>query len=310
MNLATRFPSVYWACACLSVNAKQSGGDDEDAEVVSNGTSDYGKITKAISKMQLQHIKVDLPDINLSAVDFKPVAKENKILFGLGGLKGVSTDYFKTIIAGRPYKNFKDFYDRIELPTTQMIALIKSGAFNKIEEGKSRRDILMDYFGYEMDKNPSYNKEKITMANFSKIANSSNIPDTLKPLCKLYYYKEYLEDNTYKLIKDEDNIDVARSKIKNNIPTIKENVNKIFKENNYTMPYDINYGYNYFPEKQYRGIKYNEGYYESIVISIGDAKGDNWWCVLFPNLCLADYESNDENEYKLWVAEKVKKIFN
>ena len=91
---------------------------------------------------------------------------------------------------------------------------------------------------------------------------------------------------------------------------IKENVNKIFKENNYTMPYDINYGYNYFPEKQYRGIKYNEGYYESIVISIGDAKGDNWWCVLFPNLCLADYESNDENEYKLWVAEKVKKIFN
>lgn len=196
MNLATRFPSVYWACACLSVNAKRSGGDDEDTEVVSNGTSDYGKITKAISKMQLQHIKVDLPDINLSAVDFKPVAKENKILFGLGGLKGVSTDYFKTIIAGRPYKNFKDFYDRIELPTTQMIALIKSGAFNKIEEGKNRRDILMDYFGYEMDKNPSYNKEKITMANFSKIANSSNIPDTLKPLCKLYYYKEYLEDNT------------------------------------------------------------------------------------------------------------------
>lgn len=122
--------------------------------------------------------------------------------------------------------------------------------------------------------------------------------------------KEYLEDNTYKLIKDEDNIDVARSKIKNNIPTIKENVNKIFKENNYTMPYDINYGYNYFPEKQYRGVKYNEGYYESIIISIGNAKGDNWWCVLFPNLCLADYESNDENEYKLWVAEKVKKIFN
>lgn len=39
------------------------------------------------------------------------------------------------------------------------------------------------------------------------------------------------------------------------------------------MPYDINYGYNYFPEKQYRGIKYNEGYYESIVISI-ECKGD------------------------------------
>ena len=121
--------------------------------------------------------------------------------------------------------------------------------------------------------------------------------------------KEYLEDNTYKLIKDEDNIDVARSKIKNNIPTIKENVNKIFKENNYTMPYDINYGYNYFPEKQYRGIKYNEGYYESIVITIGEGKGDNWWCVLFPNLCLVDLENNEQIEYKSWVAEKLNKIF-
>lgn len=122
--------------------------------------------------------------------------------------------------------------------------------------------------------------------------------------------KEYLETNTYKLIKDEDNIEMARNKIKNNIPTIKDNINKIFSENNYIMSYDINYGYNYFPEKKYRNIKYDEGYYESIVISIGSAEGDNWWCVLFPNLCLADYENKDENEYKLWVTEKVKKIFN
>ena len=76
------------------------------------------------------------------------------------------------------------------------------------------------------------------------------------------------------------------------------------------MPYNVNYGYNYFPEKTYRGITYNEGYYESIVISIGASEGDNWWCVLFPNLCLADYENKDDKEYKLWVVETIKKYFN
>ena len=56
--------------------------------------------------------------------------------------------------------------------------------------------------------------------------------------------------------------------------------------------YNISFGENYFPSKTYKGVKYNEGYYESLVIAIGDAKGDNWWCVLFPNYCLIDKEKS------------------
>ena len=97
--------------------------------------------------------------------------------------------------------------------------------------------------------------------------------------------------------------------IKNNIPLIEENVKQIFSENNYDMNFDINYGLNYFPEKEYRGLKYNEGYYESVAISIGKAEGDNWWCVLFPNLCLVDLETKDNVEYKSWIVEKINKIF-
>ena len=46
---------------------------------------------------------------------------------------------------------------------------------------------------------------------------------------------------------------------------------------------------------------YNEGYYESLVISIGDAEGDNWWCVLFPNFCLIDIDKS--YEYKSYFKE-------
>ena len=121
--------------------------------------------------------------------------------------------------------------------------------------------------------------------------------------------KKYLEENTYNLLKDQTNIEEARSLIKENIPVLDQNINKLFIDNNYNLDYEINFGYNYFPEKKYRGIKYEEGYYESIVISIGEAKGDNWWCVLFPNLCLVDLEKKNDTEYKSWVLEKINKIF-
>lgn len=121
--------------------------------------------------------------------------------------------------------------------------------------------------------------------------------------------KTYLEQSTYTLIKDTDTRETAITKIEDNIPIIEENVQRIFYENNYTMDFTINYGLNYFPEKEYRGLKYEEGYYNSLVISIGKAQGDNWWCVLFPNLCLVDLEAKDDIQYKSWILEKINKIF-
>ena len=87
--------------------------------------------------------------------------------------------------------------------------------------------------------------------------------------------KNYLEKNTYELLRDETNIDEARNIIKENIPILEDNIEEIFTKENYNMDYQVSYGYNYFPEKEYRGVTYEEGYYESIVISIGKAEGDN-----------------------------------
>ena len=119
--------------------------------------------------------------------------------------------------------------------------------------------------------------------------------------------KDYLETDIYSLLKYTDNIDSARNIINNNIPKIETNINNIFKDNNYNLPYEVNFGYNYFPEKTYNGEVYKAGEYESLVIYIGEAKGDNWWCVLFPNFCLID--TNEDNEYKSYFQELLNKIF-
>lgn len=121
--------------------------------------------------------------------------------------------------------------------------------------------------------------------------------------------KTYLEDNVYTMFSKVNNIEEAREKIKNEIPNIEKEIENIFINNDYDMNFRVNYGMNYFPEKNYKGIVYEEGYYESLVVEIGEAKGDNWWCVLFPNLCLLDNQNTDDAEYKIGVMELLNKIF-
>ncbi len=72
---------------------------------------------------------------------------------------------------------------------------------------------------------------------------------------------------------------------------------------------NVKYGMNYFPEKIYKGEKYPEGEYESMVIEIGEHSGDNYWCVLFPPLCMIDAEESEEAEYSFFISEMIKKFF-
>ena len=77
----------------------------------------------------------------------------------------------------------------------------------------------------------------------------------------------------------------------------------------YNKDYKINFGLNYFPEREYKGIKYKEGLYESLLITLGEGKGNNWWCVLFPPICLLEAEESDEVEYKSLIKEIIEKYF-
>ena len=66
-----------------------------------------------------------------------------------------------------------------------------------------------------------------------------------------------------------------------------------------------------FPEETYKGITYEAGKYESLLVTLGEGKGDNWWCVLFPPLCLMEAEetNTDEVEYKSFIKEIIEKYF-
>ena len=121
--------------------------------------------------------------------------------------------------------------------------------------------------------------------------------------------KEMLEIKMYNLLKDIKGVERAREIINNNLSNIESEIKSILETENYTLGYNINFGDNYFPKKEYNGVTYEEGYYESLVVTLGKGEGDNWWCVLFPPLCLLEAEESDKVEYKFFIEELFEKYF-
>ena len=119
-----------------------------------------------------------------------------------------------------------------------------------------------------------------------------------------------MQNELYMLLKSTKNISEARGAINNNM----DNFNNILKEETKDLEYSytIDYGMHEFPEKEYKGVVYDEGYYESLLVTLGEGKGDNFWCVLFPPLCLMEAEETDDTtevEYKSFIKEIIEKYF-
>ena len=119
-----------------------------------------------------------------------------------------------------------------------------------------------------------------------------------------------LKENILLLEYNNKSLKSSRNNIKKIIPKFSEVVDKTLTDEQENITYNINYGMNYFPEKEYKGTIYKEGKYESLVITLGNGQGNNFWCVLFPPLCLLDEEDETTNvEYTSLVKEIIDKYF-
>ena len=135
------------------------------------------------------------------------------------------------------------------------------------------------------------------------LANSNTIEDQR---IKMEVAKS-VQKELYELLKDTKDVKEARTRILDNLETIKKEVETTLQNNDTSLNYRVNYGKNYFPSKNYKGINYNAGEYESLLVSLNQGKGDNWWCILFPHLCLLEAEESNYVEYKLLVKEIIEK---
>lgn len=156
---------------------------------------------------------------------------------------------------------------------------------------------------------PNLNKESEEIIipdeaiRFRVIAESNSSEDQITKTL----IKEVLEEDLTSLLSESDSIEETREILKENQNHFENLIERTLLTNKINTTYKVNFGLNYFPNKNYKGVIYEEGYYESLVVTLGNGNGDNWWCVLFPPLCLMEGEvtNKDDVEYKSFVKEMI-----
>ncbi len=79
--------------------------------------------------------------------------------------------------------------------------------------------------------------------------------------------------------------------VSNHVDEFKEIAVKTIEEEGFSYPVSIRIGNFDFPTKHYGDISLPSGSYDALRVEIGEAKGQNWWCVMFPPLCFVDVTS-------------------
>jgi DNA polymerase-3 subunit alpha len=214
MNLAYKFPVIYWNTACLSVNAGAVNEEDyEDlveegiVEIEENDDNkresnkvQYGKVAAAIAKFKSElGLRVELPDVNRAKFGFTPDPEANVVWFGLKGISRVGDDLIREIINNRPYTSVDNFIEKLNktgartlVSKDRVIALIKSGAFDKIEM-RPREEIMRNYILKIFDK-----KNRVTLQNVLALVKYDLLPASLEFEKKVFNFTKYIRKTKLK----------------------------------------------------------------------------------------------------------------
>ncbi|WP_438348800.1 stage II sporulation protein R [Paenibacillus sp. FA6] len=94
-------------------------------------------------------------------------------------------------------------------------------------------------------------------------------------------------------LEDPQNLDQAREIIRKHIADLNRLVGRELHNRGINYSYNVELGMVPFPTKMYGGMVYPAGEYEALRVTLGEGRGQNWWCVLFPPLCFIDSGSGD-----------------
>ena len=114
------------------------------------------------------------------------------------------------------------------------------------------------------------------------LANSDSSEDQA---LKLEVRDRILEE-TATLFKDCKSKDEAREAVESNLDKIREIAEQTVREAGYDYSVSVSLGEEEYPTKNYEECCFPAGEYLSLRVMIGEAEGENWWCVLFPPLCI------------------------
>ncbi|MEE0746698.1 MAG: stage II sporulation protein R [Anaerovoracaceae bacterium] len=123
------------------------------------------------------------------------------------------------------------------------------------------------------------------------LANSDTVEDQALKLKVRDAVIEYMEKQD-----DLNSAGEARKYLSENLNRLEKIAEGVIASEGYDYSARADLGVRYIPEKAYGGITFPAGNYEALNITIGRGEGENWWCVLFPPLCLLEEGTATDDE--------------
>lgn len=120
----------------------------------------------------------------------------------------------------------------------------------------------------------------------------------------------------------------AEEKISDGISLMQKEADRFLKSKGYPHKATVSLGKSFFPTRVYDSFMLPAGYYDALKVTIGSGEGQNWWCVMFPALCLPAAEkkaddfdgiltekqqeiiTEEKYEIRLWLVEKWQELEN
>ncbi|MBQ4120107.1 MAG: stage II sporulation protein R [Clostridia bacterium] len=136
------------------------------------------------------------------------------------------------------------------------------------------------------------------------IANSDSASDQELKL----KIRDVILEETSSVFADADSLSVAEGKAQEKLSHFNEIANQVIKENGFDYKAEVSLGDCFFETRHYDTFTLPAGNYRSLIIKLGEAKGENWWCVVFPSICIPAAFTSDlrdsVNEKSAQIAEQ------
>lgn len=88
-------------------------------------------------------------------------------------------------------------------------------------------------------------------------------------------------------LESKPNVTEVEKTLREKAPELQRQAENVIRDAGYDYPVTVSVEHTWFPTRQYDNFSLPAGKYDSLRVIIGEGKGHNWWCVVFPPLCLA-----------------------
>ncbi len=135
--------------------------------------------------------------------------------------------------------------------------------------------------------------EKESLIRIHVLANSDSQADQQLKLQVKDAVVRYLQPQ----LEQSQSIEESRQIIQDQLPQIAQTATNTLRQAGSSYDVTLQYGHFDFPVKYYGSFSLPAGNYEALRILIGQGKGQNWWCVLFPPMCFTDSNVSTSGKY-------------